>query len=279
MDELTESNRPLVNKERRWLKRGLYALVVIAVFIIVFFVYLYSQTDDDSLPPFDKAKVKQLSPEKRRQYDVQLFNQLVVRGEMPLEPRYQLFLKMAKDGFEVAYLTLELFDIRYSDLPKKHPKGIDRLKELAKQGDASAQCFYGLYGNFFESGPVSENMAKEYTKVAARQNHPACLASYGITFADSKQEEIEWVRKSAERGDMIAQLMLAGAYVDGKGIPQNFSLSRCWANEAIIQSETIFAKSHAQGMRVAEDLAERKGKKVVIKQYRSGTNCSELEKL
>lgn len=274
MNELTESNRP---KNRLRLKRWLYVFAIIVIASIAVYTYLYYQVRDDILPPFNEAKAKQLSLEKRRQYDVLLFNQLVVRGEMPSEPRYQLFRKMADDGFEVAYLTLELFDIRYSDLPQKYPRGMDRLKDLAKQGDASAQCLYGLYGGLFEAEAENEKAHKEYINASAKQGHPACSASYGLMFTNSKKEEIEWIKKSAEAGDMIAQLTLADTYARGIDLSPNFSLARCWANEAVIQSKTVYAKSNTQNILWLEEKAKRQGVKVDIKLYKPGVNCLENE--
>ncbi|MDP1634504.1 MAG: hypothetical protein Q8L69_07455, partial [Gallionellaceae bacterium] len=73
------------------------------------------------LPPFDHEKAKQLSPEKRREYDVVFFNEVVVwnmnsnrygKGvNDSLVGRIAEFRRMAGDGYLPAYVALRLLDI------------------------------------------------------------------------------------------------------------------------------------------------------------------------
>lgn len=264
-------------KFRIWVKRLAYLALGVMALLIVTFIGLYVWLEDEIVPAFDPASARRLSAEKRRQYDVQFFNQIAVRGELPFEPRYQLFRRMAADGFEVAHLALHLFGIRYSVLPQKSAFALDRLKELARQGDVSAQCFYGIYGQFFEA-PTSENEAlrSEYIKAAARKNHPTCLVAYGVNFAASPAEEMEWTKKAAEGGDMNAQLSVAVAYGEGKLLPLDLGLAFCWVNEAQ-QSGTVWSASHVSTIHGLEYEARKRGETVVVRKYRPGTNCSELE--
>lgn len=72
-------------------------------------------------PPFDHEKAKQLSPEKRRAYDVIFFNEVVVwnmnsnrygKGvNDSFVGRIAEFRRMAGDGYLPAYVALRLLDI------------------------------------------------------------------------------------------------------------------------------------------------------------------------
>lgn len=212
-----------------------------------------SPARDRTLRPFDPAKAPDLSPEKRREYDVRFFNEMSLRREHPLEPRYQLFREMAEDGFEVAHLALRLYDIRHSDGTLRDPQAVKRLKALAAGGDLSAKCFYGMFASKAEHPNFDRMGILPYIIDAGDGGHPYCTGAFasflrGDGPLPSRYEE--WIRiqkdpakrivraleleeRAARAGDLRSQSSLALSFRLGKKVPLDYGRARCWAAIAI----------------------------------------------
>ena len=145
----------------------------------------------DALPPFDYAKAKQLSEDKRRAYDVVFFNEIVIwnknsnrygaNQKIPGVGRDAEFRRMASNGYLPAYVALRLLDIvRGSE--RDDPAALAMLLKAANEGDASAMCAFLWM-------PIKRSMLS-YTKSRALglkmeerglvKKHPACMATRGM---------------------------------------------------------------------------------------------------
>ncbi len=208
---------------------------------------------DPTLGPFDPAAARKLSPEKRREYDVRFFNEMFVKDDHPTDPRYQLFKKMADEGFEVAHIALRLFDIRLAG-DRYHPEAWPRLKALAAEGDASAICLHAKYAYVFEP-KLDQRVVFEAVRGAAEAGHPHCSGIYAQYFrtgkfaTPSRLQYIAWETKAAKGGDLLAQLIVAGLYAGGEGVDMDLARARCWVEEALRSNQTGLTSSHAQGIR------------------------------
>lgn len=57
----------------------------------------------------------------------------------------------------------------------------------------------------------------------------------GIVFEKNEQKGFEWISEAAETDDATAQVLLGYCYEVGKGVPQNYNLSRYWYEKALDQ--------------------------------------------
>lgn len=150
----------------------------------------YARAD---LPPFDHEKAKQLSPEKRRAYDVIFFNEVVVwnmnsnrYGKEFAASNYGRdaeFRRMAGDGYLPAYVALRLLDIVGGN-ERNDPEAVAMLQKAADEGDASAMCA-------FEAIPLFKTIRSDEERIALglkmeerglALGHPACMAYRGTSY-------------------------------------------------------------------------------------------------
>lgn len=253
----------------------------------------------DHPPRFDPDKARQLSSERRRQHDVRFFNEMYLHANHPLEPRYQLFRRMAEDGFEVAYLALRLYDIRHSDLPKRDPEALNRLKQLAAEGDVSAKCFYAIFAWRLEDrkSDIAERLPSMLAAAEAKQ--PFCTGAFGGYVGDGsalppgferwKQVQadprratamaIAYEEQAAKSGDLRSQSVLALRYRLGTRVTQDLGRARCWAAIAVNTSENA-AKIAGQAVFVEHEIRWQIAREgldpAAIKRYSEASWCSEV---
>ena len=115
------------------------------------------------------------------------------------------------------------------------------LRELAEQGDVTAQ--YKL-GAAYEDGscvPIDNEKAVFWYRKAAEQGNSSaqyCLGrmfDYGCGVPEDKQEAAIWYRKAAEQGDGNAQNDLGVMYLTGEGVPEDKTQATFWFRKAAEQ--------------------------------------------
>jgi TPR repeat protein len=181
----------------------------------------------------DLSKSKQLSQEQTKAYDLQLFNQLLVRSEPPLDKRYRLLQSMAENGHELSYLALKLYDIKNSDLKRNEPEALQRVVELVESGDAAAKCFYAEYFLPYDPSPELKKKLVQYVEEAADGGVPRCMAIHSASSELAYGDKIYWDRQAAVKGDLRAQARMALNYFYGSGgMPKDINHAVCWLREA-----------------------------------------------
>ncbi|MDK3025367.1 hypothetical protein QO239_22470 [Cupriavidus taiwanensis] len=167
-------------KNRRLLDATLLAGAIIFASVVL---WAHAQERHD-LPPFDYEKSKQLSREKRAEYERDLFNELYAwntgspkyMGNDGTNRREADWMAMAQDGYELAYITLQVLQpstgIRYSV-----DKPLARLTKLADGGDAGAMCLYTYLIDRDPAGKEAKYIKPGYAykQRGAELGHPACL--------------------------------------------------------------------------------------------------------
>lgn len=164
-------------------------LLVGAILFATVALWAYAQERHD-LPPFDNRKAKSLTPEKRAQNERDLFNEVMYWNSG--SPKYRDrdgsgagrreadWLTMARDGYELAYITLQVLQppsgIRYAV-----EKPLARLTELAEGGDTGAMRLYSYLIDRDPNGKESKYIepAYSYKRQGAELGHPACLRNVG----------------------------------------------------------------------------------------------------
>lgn len=189
---------------KRYLKR-LFLTLLLAPALCAFL----SGCARADLPPFDYEKAKQLSPEKRRAYDVVFFNEVVVWNMNSNRygsgigasniGRDAEFRRMAEAGYLPAYVALRLLDIvRGNELDD--PEAVAMLLKAADEGDASAMCAFAVIPiNSHEESSYAERSARGLRMVERgfALGHPACMASKGIQYLFGKTSGIPQNTKAA----------------------------------------------------------------------------------
>ncbi|HZW23945.1 MAG TPA: hypothetical protein VFF26_00520 [Gallionella sp.] len=163
------------------------------MFLLVLMLMPLTGCARDELPPFDYEKAKQLSSEKRREYDVVFFNQVVVwnmnsnrYGSDPRASpvgRVMEFKRMAADGYLPAYVALRLLDIEQGR-ERNDPEAVAMLVKAAEDGDASAMCVFGAMQLSETISAYEERNALrlKMIELGFKRNHPACMANKGAQY-------------------------------------------------------------------------------------------------
>jgi hypothetical protein len=139
----------------------------------------------DELPPFDPARAKALSAEKRSEYNIRFFNEFASRNHTRGRGTFEdckrhdkLFREMAAEGYEVAHIALQLYDIGRCRLEGRYYEAArQRLEALAGQGDTAAMCFIVPGITITKSG-VSGDYAR-YIRDGAERGQPHCMLGTG----------------------------------------------------------------------------------------------------
>ena len=120
-----------------------FGVLLLVCLLAGYAAWAYGQGRHD-LPPFDQEKARTLSPAKRAEYDRLLFNELPYWSagsrRHNLYTREAEWERMAADGHELSYLTLEVISPTKGKFSPD--RALTRLDELVGQNDAGAMCLY-----------------------------------------------------------------------------------------------------------------------------------------
>lgn len=143
-----------------------------------------------SLPSvYDSAKATQLSEAQRRQFDIQLANELATWNTLsarcvfdhanprrPFECREDFFRQLASEGYEIADIVSQIYLPRRGEI-KQNRAAYERLRTLAVAGDTSALCFapyvFGQMGQKTD-WPYSGETEAEFTRRGRALGLPLC---------------------------------------------------------------------------------------------------------
>lgn len=155
-------------------------------------------------PPFDYEKARQLSPEKRREYDVIFANELAIWGtnsnryideyiathreeEAKLidgqhhRRRVGEFATMARDGYLPAYVALRLYRNGFQLVEDQN--SIQMLLDAAEHGDVSAMCAEIRITRAFAERTGYLLAREGFVARGANAGHGGCLARRGTEMA------------------------------------------------------------------------------------------------
>ncbi|TDF66780.1 hypothetical protein [Cupriavidus sp. L7L] len=210
-------------------------------------LYAYSRERHD-LPPFDHAKAAVLPAKTRAQYERDLFNEIrewntgtpKYMGKDGTNRREADWLAMARDGYELAYITLQILQpstgIRY-----EIKKPLARLSQLAEGGHAGAMCLYPELSNMGSDDERAKyrEQALAYWRRGAELEHPGCLSSVGFFLMTGIQGFPKDVQAGFEASVKAARAGYDGAssvavYLARQGMTSatNWTRYYCWQVQA-----------------------------------------------
>jgi hypothetical protein len=139
-------------------------------------------------PPFDSQSTKRLSPEKRSQYDVIFFNEIVNwnvntnRYVTDSQTKRKAELEqMAADGHLPSYVALRLLDFQ-GGTQRHDPEALSILLAEARKGDPSAMCALAAIptrNDLWKDEKERIDTGREMLIAAARAGQGHCMGTYG----------------------------------------------------------------------------------------------------
>lgn len=238
---MTRGRRPWRFAAALRMPRGMWLLLcaVLGSGLVALGAWAYARERHD-LPPFDPAKVAQLSPQRRAEYERLLFNELIVWNagsrRHDLWGREAEWLAMATDGYELAYITLQVLSPTKGEFALDKPMA--RLIELAEQGDSGAMCLMWRLANLAEGLSGWERYRQPglaFTKRGAELGHPACLMLLGALLMQGTEgpQDVDAAYGMLVRAELAGYDGAAGALARHfrlKGIGSAADVERwlCW---------------------------------------------------
>ena len=140
------------------------------------------------------------------------------------------------------------------------------LRELAEQGNVTAQYKLGAAYEYGSCVPIDNEKAVFWYRKAAEQGNSSAQYSlgrmfdYGCGVPEDKQEAAIWYRKAAEQGDGDAQNDLGVMYLTGEGVPEDKTQAAFWfrkaAEQGIATAQNNLGVRYLNGDGIPEDKAQ-----------------------
>jgi len=115
------------------------------------------------------------------------------------------------------------------------------LHDRAASGDADAQCGLGKQYEFALGVPQDNQQAALWLHKSAEQGNIIAQVELGVVF-DKMQDFTQaliWYRKAAEQGNARAEFNLGLAYQDGESVPKDMAQAIAWYRKAADQGDAI----------------------------------------
>jgi TPR repeat protein/endonuclease III len=120
---------------------------------------------------------------------------------------------------------------------------VEKIMNLAAQGDAEAQKRLGLMYSKGEGIAQNDEEAAKWFRKAADQGYAVAqydlgiVYYYGLGVAQDYVQALKWFRKAAEQGDAASYAYLGYMYRGGDGVPQSVEEAAKWFRKAADQGE------------------------------------------
>jgi len=147
--------------------------------------------------------------------------------------------EMADSGFELAHIALQVYEPSTSQVYNPL-SALDRLDQMARQGDTGAMCLYGAIAFGLPQSAVDWTpqwkLARKWMEKGASLRHPECLIGLGGRLALGSDGYI----KDLRRGTQMLFEAIAKGYIHGAGVlwvisasrglgtPEDRQLEYCW---------------------------------------------------
>jgi TPR repeat protein/serine/threonine protein kinase len=157
----------------------------------------------------------------------------------------------SSEGVQV--LPTEVSRLYYDAAQCNRTEALDRLQEIANQGDSLAECFLmRMYA--MGQGAIKKDLAKaqemgnrllpwlkeamdsgnELSQMYVKYLVGVCYAE-GLGTRPDQREAVRWCKQSAEQGFAAAQAYLGFCYFSGAGVPRNLEEAVRWYRMAADQ--------------------------------------------
>ncbi|MGD0941080.1 MAG: tetratricopeptide repeat protein [Terracidiphilus sp.] len=121
------------------------------------------------------------------------------------------------------------------------PKALKTLQEKADAGDSDAQCGLGKQYEFGLGVPQDNKQAVLWLQKSAEQGDVLAQVEIGVVL-DKMQDFAQaliWYRKAAEQGNARAEYNLGLAYQNGEAVPKDMAHALVWYRKAADQGDVL----------------------------------------
>jgi TPR repeat protein len=139
------------------------------------------------------------------------------------------------------------------------PKALKSLQQRAAAGDADAQCGLGKQYEFALGVPQDNQQAVLWLQKSAEQGNVIAQVELAVVF-DKLQDYAQaliWYRKAAEKGHPRAEYNLGLAYQNGEGVPKDMAQAVAWYRKAAdhgdVVAQTYLGAMYEHGVGVPQD--------------------------
>jgi uncharacterized protein len=136
---------------------------------------------------------------------------------------------------------------------------LEALQERAANGDANAQCGLGRQYEYALGVPLDYKQSVAWLLKSAEQGDLTAQVELGVVF-DKMQDyaqAIIWYRKAAEQGNARAEYNLGLAYGNGESVPKDLAQASAWFRKAADQGDALaqsnLAVNYEHGLGVPQD--------------------------
>ena len=140
---------------------------------------------------------------------------------------------------------------------------VQRLQQLAGEGDAAAQYKLGVWCANGQGGPQDDTQAVAWLRTAADQGLAAAQYHLGGMYVSGRSvpqddaEGVAWYARAAAQGYALAQYNLAVMQAGGRGVPRDEVQAAAWlraaADQGLATAQFDLGVSYASGRRGAQD--------------------------
>ena len=142
------------------------------------------------------------------------------------------------------------------------PQALKALQQRAAAGDADAQCGLGKQYEFALGVPEDDKQAAFWLQKSAEQGEVLAQVELGVVF-DKMQDYAQaliWYRKAAEQGNARAEFNLGLAYQYGESVPKDMAQAIAWYRKAADQGDAIaqseLGVAYEQGAGIPQDYTQ-----------------------
>jgi TPR repeat protein len=140
-----------------------------------------------------------------------------------------------------------------------NPSTLKALQERAATGDADAQCGLGKQYEFALGVPKDNKQAALWLQKSAEQGNVIAQVELGVVLdkVPDYAQALIWYRKAAEQGNARAEYNLGLVYQNGESVPKDIVQAIAWYRKAADQgdmvAQTNLAVIYDQGADVPQD--------------------------
>jgi len=141
-------------------------------------------------------------------------------------------------------------------------KALKSLEERAANGDADAQCGLGKQYEFALGVPQDFTQAVLWLQKSAEQGNIVAQVELGVVFDEMQDypQALNWYRKAAEQGHPRAEYNLGLAYQNGEAVPKDMAQAIAWFRKAADQGDVLaqsnLGVAYEQGVGVQQDYSQ-----------------------
>lgn len=152
-----------------------------------------------------------------------------------------------------------------------YDRAVAQWKGPAERGDADAQFNLAQAYKLGRGVPADIARAEDFYARAAKQGHPQAADNYGLALfeRDKKAQAVEWLDKSAVRGEPRAQFVLGTMYFNGDAVAKDWVRAYALVSRAASSGLPQASKTLTQ-MDQYLSVADKQKGIALARQYESG---------